>query len=77
MSAVTGFGIDSFFETVQAAAQEYTTIYKPELDRKITEKREKEEQRRQHELEKLKKDMQRTGGKVVLDASSTTSIYPH
>jgi len=68
VSAVTGAGMNEFWKAVDEAAVEYKKIYKPELERRIAEKKEKEDARAQSMLNKLKEDMKKTGGQtVVLD----------
>lgn len=70
VSAVTGYGMEEFFETVNAAAEEYDETYKPQLEKRMREKREREEERKEKELQKLKEDMKETQGRnVILDAS--------
>jgi len=65
VSAVTGEGIDDFFDAVKAATEEYETEYKPEIERLIQEKQEKEEQHRQQQLSKLMNDMKVSKGTEV------------
>jgi len=70
VSSVTGFGVDQLFEAINSAADDYYKNYKPELDKKIFDKKEKEEKRRLKELEKLKEDISKVGGQtVVLDGT--------
>ncbi len=38
VSAVTGEGVKDFWNAVQEAAQEYKTVYKPEMEKRIAEK---------------------------------------
>ncbi|OBZ89897.1 GPN-loop GTPase 1 [Choanephora cucurbitarum] len=68
VSAVTGAGMDEFFEAVKKAADEYETDYKPEIERMIREKMAKEEKNREKQLNKLMKDMKVSkGSEVSLD----------
>ncbi|KAI8987404.1 hypothetical protein BDF20DRAFT_904532 [Mycotypha africana] len=63
VSAVTGAGIDEFFEAVKEATEEYETDYKPEIERMIREKMAKEEKNREKQLNKLMKDMKMSENK--------------
>ncbi|KAI9473592.1 MAG: hypothetical protein EXX96DRAFT_487830 [Benjaminiella poitrasii] len=68
VSAVTGAGIDDFFQAVKEAADEYEVEYKPEIERMIREKMAKEEKNREKQLSKLMKDMKMSkGSEVSLD----------
>ncbi|KAJ2959219.1 hypothetical protein NQZ79_g5314 [Umbelopsis isabellina] len=71
VSAVTGEGMDEFFTAVDQATEEYEKEYKPEIERLIREKQEKEEQHRQQQLSKLMSDMKVSkGSEVPLGAQS-------
>ncbi|KAF7730575.1 GPN-loop GTPase 1 [Apophysomyces ossiformis] len=65
LSAVTGAGVDDFFKAVDEAAEEYEREYKPEIERLIREKMEKEEKNRQQQLNKLMSDMKVSKGTEV------------
>lgn len=39
VSSMTGFGMDDFMKSIQTAVHEYNTEFKPELERKIEEKK--------------------------------------
>ncbi|MCL7045394.1 hypothetical protein MKW94_009260 [Papaver nudicaule] len=54
VSAVTGAGMDAFFKTVDASADEFMETYKLE------------EERRRQSMDKLRKDMENSGGESVL-----------
>ncbi|TAQ83473.1 hypothetical protein B7494_g8199 [Chlorociboria aeruginascens] len=61
VSAMTGEGIDDFFDAVKEKAEEFERDYKPELDRKIKEREDEKVANREKELGKLMKDMAVTG----------------
>jgi len=71
VSAVTGAGMDKFFEAVADATKEYNEEYKPFLEKKAAEnKRQKEEQQHKNRAA-LKKDLAKSKGQpVVLKATS-------
>eukprot|EP01026_Neomeris_dumetosa_P000728 TRINITY_DN10178_c0_g1_i1.p2 TRINITY_DN10178_c0_g1~~TRINITY_DN10178_c0_g1_i1.p2 ORF type:complete len:354 (+),score=45.31 TRINITY_DN10178_c0_g1_i1:54-1064(+) len=56
VSAVTGIGIDEFFEAVEKGALEYEQFYKVEYDKMKKERQEKELQRQKEEMERFQKD---------------------
>lgn len=57
VSAMTGDGIDDFFRGVNEKAEEFARDYKPELERRRTEREKEKQATRQRELDKLMKDM--------------------
>ncbi|XP_010434123.1 PREDICTED: GPN-loop GTPase 1 [Camelina sativa] len=68
VSAISGAGMDDFFKAIEASSQEYMDTYKADLDKRMSEKEQLEEERKKHEMEKLRKDMESSqGGTVVLN----------
>ncbi|KAJ3417612.1 hypothetical protein HDV05_000069 [Chytridiales sp. JEL 0842] len=65
VSAVTGAGMDDFFNAIDDAVDEYHADYKPEFERILREKKEKLEKTRLENLEKLMKDMKMSKGTEV------------
>ncbi|PGH18582.1 hypothetical protein AJ79_00361 [Helicocarpus griseus UAMH5409] len=57
VSAMTGDGVDEFFEAVEEKRKEFERDYKPELEKKRKEREQAQEERREVELGKLLKDM--------------------
>ncbi|KAL4881988.1 hypothetical protein BJY04DRAFT_187802 [Aspergillus karnatakaensis] len=57
VSAMTGDGIDEFFEAVEEKRQEFERDYKPEIERRKKEREETQAAQREVELGKLMKDM--------------------
>ncbi|KAL3475496.1 hypothetical protein BJX99DRAFT_229698 [Aspergillus californicus] len=57
VSAMTGDGIDEFFEAVEEKRQEFERDYKPELERRKKEREETQANQKEVELGKLMKDM--------------------
>ncbi|KAG9439238.1 hypothetical protein H6P81_019403 [Aristolochia fimbriata] len=66
VSAVTGSGMDAFFNAIEASAGEYMDSYKADLDKRRAEKQRLEEERQLAQMEKLKKDMEKTRGETVV-----------
>ncbi|XP_050281285.1 GPN-loop GTPase QQT2-like [Quercus robur] len=66
VSAVSGAGIDAFFKAIEASAEEYMETYKADLDKRWAEKQRLEEDRRKDNLDKLRKDMEKSGGETVV-----------
>lgn len=61
VSAMTGAGINEFFEAVAEKAQEFERDYKPELVRRRNQREAEKVQNRERELGKLMKDMAVSG----------------
>ncbi|EIM24214.1 hypothetical protein WALSEDRAFT_42429 [Wallemia mellicola CBS 633.66] len=57
ISAMTGAGMQEFFEAVDECREEYYKDYKPELERLRKERQEKSEERKKDSLNRLIKDM--------------------
>ncbi|XP_075517857.1 GPN-loop GTPase QQT2-like isoform X2 [Primulina tabacum] len=66
ISAVTGSGVDAFFAAIEASAEEYMETYKTDLDKRRAEKKRLEEESRKENMDKLKKDMEKSQGKIVV-----------
>ncbi|KAL5713982.1 GPN-loop GTPase qqt2 [Ranunculus cassubicifolius] len=66
VSAVTGAGMDAFFKAIEASAVEYMDTYKADLDKRRAEKEKLDEEHRKHNMDKLKSDMEKTGGETVV-----------
>lgn len=66
VSAVSGAGMEDFFKAIEASCEEYMETYKADLDKRREEKQQLEERRRRENMEKLRKDMEKTGGQTVV-----------
>ncbi|XP_057417938.1 GPN-loop GTPase QQT2 [Lotus japonicus] len=66
VSAVSGTGIEAFFKTVETSAEEYMENYKADLDKRREEKQRLEEGRRKESMDKLRMDMEKSGGGTVV-----------
>ncbi|KAJ1699233.1 hypothetical protein LUZ63_007745 [Rhynchospora breviuscula] len=67
VSAVSGAGMNAFFEAIEASAKEYMETYRAELEKRKAEKERLEAERRRENMERLKKDMEKSkDGTVVL-----------
>lgn len=66
VSAVSGTGMETFFNAIEASAQEYMENYKADLDKRRAEKERLETERRRANMEKLRKDMEKTKGQTVV-----------
>nr|CAD1833203.1 unnamed protein product [Ananas comosus var. bracteatus] len=66
VSAVSGIGMEAFFQAIEASAKEYMENYKADLDKRRAEKERMEAERRRENMEKLKKDMEKSKGQTVV-----------
>ncbi|KAL6644964.1 hypothetical protein ACP70R_016572 [Stipagrostis hirtigluma subsp. patula] len=66
VSAVSGAGVNAFFEAIEASAKEYMETYRADLDKRIAEKERLEAERRKENMEKLRRDMEKSKGKTVV-----------
>lgn len=66
VSAVSGAGMDAFFKAIEASADEYMDTYKADLDKRRAEKERLEEERRRENMDKLRKDMEKSQGETVV-----------
>uniref|UniRef100_A0A0E0CZN6 GPN-loop GTPase n=1 Tax=Oryza meridionalis TaxID=40149 RepID=A0A0E0CZN6_9ORYZ len=66
VSAVSGTGVNSFFEAIEASAKEYMENYRADLDKRIAEKERLEAERRKENMERLQRDMENSKGQTVV-----------
>ncbi|WVY95572.1 hypothetical protein V8G54_027723 [Vigna mungo] len=66
VSAVSGAGMEAFFKVVEASADEYMNTYKADLDKRREEKQRLEEERRRGDMDKLRRDLEKSGGETVV-----------
>ncbi|CAJ0846207.1 17493_t:CDS:10 [Entrophospora sp. SA101] len=67
VSAMSGSGMDKFFEAVGEAVKEYEDVYRPELERLIKEKSQRQEAKKQAQLTKLMRDMNMSDTSKTID----------
>lgn len=65
VSSVTGQGMDDFFIAVNEAVKEYETDYRPEVEKVLKERHEREKRRKHDNLVKIMKDMNLNEGKSI------------
>ncbi|KAA8531196.1 hypothetical protein F0562_005890 [Nyssa sinensis] len=66
VSAVSGAGMEAFFKAIEASSEEYMETYKADLDKRRAEKQRLEEECRRENMEKLRKDMEKSRGETVV-----------
>ncbi|XP_020267472.1 GPN-loop GTPase 1-like [Asparagus officinalis] len=66
VSAVSGVRMETFFNAIEASANEYMENYKADLDKRRAEKERLEAERRKESMDKLCKDMEKTKGQTVV-----------
>ncbi|CAL4934987.1 unnamed protein product [Urochloa decumbens] len=66
ISAVSGTGVNMFFEAIEASASEYMETYRADLDKRIAEKERLAAERRKENMEKLQRDMMKSKGQTVV-----------
>ncbi|KAL2527684.1 P-loop containing nucleoside triphosphate hydrolase superfamily protein [Abeliophyllum distichum] len=76
VSAVSGAGMDAFFKSIEASAEEYMETYKSDLDKRREEKQRLEEERSKENMEKLRKDMEKSRGETVVLNTGLKDIRP-
>lgn len=65
VSAVSGVGMDAFFKAIEASSEGYMENYRSDLDKRLAEKDTLEEENRVANMEKLRKDFEKTKGQTV------------
>ena len=73
VSAVTGEGMDKFYEAVQDARKEYFEEYLPEIEKRMKKREAEQEQKKKEEMEKLKGDLAQ-GGDLLSDLKREQDI---
>lgn len=74
VSAVTGTGFDELFKRIAEAKEEYYEVFAPELQQRISRREQQEKERQLENMDKLRSDLEKTGGgKVVISASKSSS----
>ncbi|KAK8966052.1 hypothetical protein KSP40_PGU012921 [Platanthera guangdongensis] len=66
VSAVSGAGMDAFFNAIRDSSEDYMENYRSDLDKRLAEKDTLEEQNRVANMENLRKDMEKTKGQTVV-----------
>ena len=73
VSSMTGKGIDEFFEAVELKRGEFERDYRPELERRLKERKDEKAGKKQKELGKLLKDMN-VGGNAGGNSRSAAGL---
>ncbi|XP_022844595.1 GPN-loop GTPase 1-like [Olea europaea var. sylvestris] len=76
VSAVSGAGMDAFFKSIEDSAKEYMETYKADLDKRWEEKQRLEEERRKENMDKLRKDMEKSRGETVVLNTGLKDVRP-
>ncbi|CAI9762564.1 unnamed protein product [Fraxinus pennsylvanica] len=76
VSAVSGAGMDAFFKSIEASSEEYMETYKADLDKRREEKQRLEEERRKENMDKLRKDMEKSRGETVVLNTGLKDVKP-
>ncbi|XP_010259221.1 PREDICTED: GPN-loop GTPase 1-like [Nelumbo nucifera] len=66
VSAVSGAGMEEFFKVIESSANEFMETYKADLDKRWAEKQRLEEERRQENMDKLRRDMEKSHGQRMV-----------
>ncbi|CDY27418.1 BnaC03g64580D [Brassica napus] len=69
VSAITGAGMDDFFKAIEASSMLMICVFlffRADLDKRKVEKEQLEEERREKEMEKLRKDIESSQGRTVV-----------
>lgn len=66
VSSVSGAGIEAYFKAIEESAQEFMETYKADLDKRQAEKQRLEEERQKENINKLRKDMEKSKGDTVV-----------
>lgn len=66
VSSVSGAGIEAYFKAIEESAQEFMETYKADLDKRRAEKQRLEEERQKENINKLRKDMEKSRGDTVV-----------
>eukprot|EP00879_Flechtneria_rotunda_P007023 GHRR01007373.1.p1 GENE.GHRR01007373.1~~GHRR01007373.1.p1 ORF type:complete len:289 (+),score=101.14 GHRR01007373.1:624-1490(+) len=77
VSALTGEGMDSLFKAIDACAQEYQQFYVPEIEARQKQKAKQEQKRRDKELAKLHKDMQKANISPAEQTAAAVASQQH
>ncbi|KAM0914156.1 hypothetical protein ACQ4PT_011698 [Festuca glaucescens] len=76
VSAVSGTGVEAFFEAIEASANEYMETYRADLDKRIAEKERLEAERRNENMERLRRDMEKSKGQTVVLSTGLKDKIP-